>query len=160
MSRVHDVGGLAGFGPLSPHPEEEPTFHEPWESRTIGMMLAMTRQQVLEPGGLRPAVEALEPEEYLTFSYYHKWLKALETGLLAKRFLTIEKLDAKTQALASDPSAVIPRWEDPPFRDRFRQIIYSHNDPHKDVGITPNFRVGDSVVVLDLEPQGHSRLAS
>jgi hypothetical protein len=80
MSRVHDVGGLAGSGPLGPHPKEEPTFHEPWEGRTFGMVLAITRQRVLEPGGLRPT---MEPEEHLTFSYYHKWLKTLETGLLA-----------------------------------------------------------------------------
>jgi len=42
MSRVHDVGDLVGFGPLSPQPKEEPTFHKPWEGRTFGMMLAMT----------------------------------------------------------------------------------------------------------------------
>ena len=158
MSEVHNIGGQAGFGPIGDHPKEEPTFHEPWEGRTFGMMLAMTRHQVLEPGGLRPAVEKLVPEEYLTFSYYQKWLKALENGLIEKGFLTIEEIEAKTQELADNPDAVIPRLEDLPFRDKWREIIHSHNDPHKDVGISPRFRAGDRVTVLDIESLGHNRL--
>lgn len=158
MSGVHDIGGKSGFGPMTGHSKEEPTFHEPWEGRAFGMMLAMTRHAVLEPGGLRPAIEGLDPVDYLSLGYYQRWLKALETGLLAKGFLTIEELDAKTHELANDPNAEVPRWEDPPFRERFQGIIYSHNDPHKEVEITPGFQVGDSVTVLNVEPIGHSRL--
>ena len=84
MSRVHDIGGKSGFGPIRSHSKEESTFHEPWEGRTFGMMLDMTRHAVLEPGGLRPAIEGLDPEDYLSLGYYQRWLKALETGLLAK----------------------------------------------------------------------------
>ncbi len=160
MSGVHDIGGMSGFGPITGHSKTEPTFHEPWEGRTFGMMLAMTRHQVLEPGGLRPAVEELDAGDYLSLGYYHKWLKALEKGLLAKGFLTVKELDAKTQELAEDPGAEVPRWEDPPFRERFHGIIYSHNDPHIEDGITPSFTAGDGVKVLDIEPIGHSRLPS
>lgn len=84
MSGVHDIGGKSGFGPIRSHSKEESTFHEPWEGRTFGMMLAMTRHAVLEPGGLRPAIEGLDPEDYLSLGYYQRWLKALETGLLAR----------------------------------------------------------------------------
>jgi nitrile hydratase len=90
MSRVHDVGGLAGSGPLSPHPKEEPTFHEPWEGRTFGMMLAITRQQMLEPGGLRPAVGALEPEEHLTFSYYHNGSRLWKQDSWQRKIITTD----------------------------------------------------------------------
>jgi nitrile hydratase len=158
MSGVHDIGGLPGFGPITGHSKQEPTFHEPWEGRTYGMMIAMSRHGVLEPGGLRPAIEGLDPEDYLSLTYYEKWLKALETGLLAKGFLTIEELDAKTAALADDPNAAIPRLEDPPFREQIQGILYSHNDPHIEAGITPGFQAGDNVTVLDIEPIGHSRL--
>ena len=158
MSGVHDIGGQSGFGPIQGHSKSEPTFHEPWEGRTYGMMLAMGRHGVLEPGGLRPAVEGLDPEDYLSLSYYERWLKTLEKGLLAKGFLTIEELDAKTAALADNPDAEVPRWEDPPFAERIQGIVYSHNDPHKDVGITPTFKSGDSVTVRDINQIGHSRL--
>lgn len=158
MSGVHDIGGQAGFGPIKDHSRAEPTFHEPWEGRTYGMMIAMGRHGVLEPGGLRPAVEGLDAEDYLSLSYYQRWLKALEKGILAKGFLTIEELDAKTAELAKDPGATVPRWEDPPFRETIQRILYSHNDPHKDVGITPSFQAGDRVTVKKIKPIGHSRL--
>ena len=77
---------------------------------------------------------------------------------IGKGFLSIEELDAKTQELADNPGTEVPRWEDPPFRERFQGIIYSHNDPHKEEGITPSFQAGDSVTVLNVELIGHSRL--
>jgi nitrile hydratase len=122
------------------------------------MMIAMSRHGVLEPGGLRPAVEGLDAEDYLSLSYYQRWLKALEKGLLAKGFLSIEELDAKTAELAKDPDAIVPRWEDPPFRETIQGILYSRNDPHKDVGITPKLEAGDAVTVRYIKPIGHSRL--
>lgn len=159
MSAVHDLGGASGFGPID-HQKEEPAFHEPWEGRTFGMMIAMGRHGVLEPGGLRPAVEGLPPEDYLSSSYYQRWIKALEKGLLAKGLLTPEELETNVQSLAKEPNAVIPRWEDPPFRETIKEIIYSHNDPHIEAGIKPRFQAGDAVNVLDIEPLGHSRLPS
>ena len=105
-------------------------------------------------------MEGPDPEDYLNLSYYHKWLKVLEKGLLAKGFLIIEELEAKTEALAADHEADVPRWEDPPFKEKMLLIVYSYNDPNKDVGIIPSFQVGDSVTVLDIDPLGHSRLPS
>lgn len=123
MSGVHDIGGQTWFGPVQGHSKSEPAFHEPWEERTYGIMLAMGRHSVLEPGGLRPAVEGLDPEGYLSFSYYERWLKALETGLLAKGYPTNKELDIRTEALAEVPSAEVLRWEDPPFRERIQGIV-------------------------------------
>ena len=123
MGGVHDIGGQPGFGPVQGHSKFEPAFHEPWEGRTYGIMLAMGRHSVLEAGGLRPAVEGLDPEDYLSFSYYERWLKPLETGFLAKGYLTIEELDVRTEALAEDSNAEVPWWEDPPFRERIQGIV-------------------------------------
>jgi len=105
-------------------------------------------------------VEGLDAEDYLNLSYCHKWLKVLEKSLLAKGFLIIEELEAKSEALAADHGADVPRWEDPPFKEKIESIVYSHNDPNKNVGIMPSFQVGDSVTVLDIDPLGHSRLPS
>ena len=36
MNGVHDLGGMAGFGPIRQE-EDEPVFREPWERRVFGM---------------------------------------------------------------------------------------------------------------------------
>ena len=37
---IHDMGGMHGFGPVEPEPNE-PVFHEPWEGRVLAMQRAM-----------------------------------------------------------------------------------------------------------------------
>ena len=41
---MHDMGGMHGFGPVIRDPSEraldEPPFHEPWEGRTFGLVVA------------------------------------------------------------------------------------------------------------------------
>ena len=102
MSGVHDIGAKSGFGPMTGHSKEEPTFHEPWEGRAFGMMLAMTRHAVLEPGGLRPAIEGLDPVDYLSLGYYQRWLAALEELALHKGFVSPQELDQRAQQLAAE----------------------------------------------------------
>ena len=37
---MHDMGGMHGFGPVEPEPNEPP-FHERWEGRVLAMQRAM-----------------------------------------------------------------------------------------------------------------------
>ena len=55
MNDVHDTGGTYGSGPVEPE-EDEPVFHEPWEGRMFGLMVAAG-------SGLfsRQAIESIEP---------------------------------------------------------------------------------------------------
>jgi nitrile hydratase len=39
MNGPHDLGGMMGFGPINPEPDE-PVFHEPWEGRVFGLELS------------------------------------------------------------------------------------------------------------------------
>ena len=65
-------------------------------------------------------MEGLGAEDYLNLSYYHKWLKVLEKSLLAKGFLIIEELEAKTEALAADHRADVLRWKTLPSKKQLR----------------------------------------
>ena len=40
MNGVHDMGGMHGFGPVKPEPNE-PVFHSDWERRVFAMHRAM-----------------------------------------------------------------------------------------------------------------------
>ena len=48
MDGAHDMGGVKGFGPVVPEPNE-PVFHGEWERRAFALTVAMAR-----PGGWNP----------------------------------------------------------------------------------------------------------
>ena len=88
MDGIHDLGGMEGFGRL-PIEEDEPVFHHDWEGRTIGMRLLMSFWGKWNIDTGRHSVERLRPDEYLTMSYYEKWLASLvilstEAGLVSR----------------------------------------------------------------------------
>ena len=78
MSRVNDVGGQSGFGPVSAE-EDEPPFHADWEARVYALNVAMLRRGVYNLDQFRDAIERMPPAEYLAASYYERWLHAVET---------------------------------------------------------------------------------
>ena len=47
MNGVHDMGGMHGFGPVTPE-ENEPVFHGEWEGRVMAMSRAMGATAVTE----------------------------------------------------------------------------------------------------------------
>ena len=84
MNGAQDLGGMHGFGPVVPEPNE-PVFHAEWERRAFALTLAMAM-----PGGWnidmsRFARENRPPAEYLAMSYYQIWFAALETMLKRTR---------------------------------------------------------------------------
>jgi hypothetical protein len=78
MSRVNDVGGQSGFGPVTVEPDEPP-FHADWEARVYALNVAMLRQGVYNLDQFRDAIERMPPAEYLAASYYERWLFAVES---------------------------------------------------------------------------------
>ena len=77
MNSIHDMGGMDGWGPVCPEPNEPP-FHEKWEGRVLAMQRAMGYAGVWTIDQSRASLEAMNPIEYLTASYYKKWFIALE----------------------------------------------------------------------------------
>jgi hypothetical protein len=83
MNGVHDLGGMHGFGPINPEPNE-PVFHHDWERNT---------------DQLRHAIERMGAVEYLSGSYYEHLLSMLETLLTERGAITKQELDARREQL-------------------------------------------------------------
>jgi nitrile hydratase len=83
MSRVHDVGGQTGFGPVDPgDPDdhaERPRFGADWEARVFALQRILLRRGLFTGDEMRDAIESIPPERYLAASYFERWLEALET---------------------------------------------------------------------------------
>lgn len=77
MSRVNDVGGQTGFGPVEAE-QDEPVFHADWEARVYALNTALVRRGVYALDEFRDAIERMPPQEYLAASYYERWLAAIE----------------------------------------------------------------------------------
>ncbi len=83
MSRVHDVGGQSGFGPV-PLDEDGQPFHADWEARVYALSGVLRARGVFTTDEFRDAIESLPPDDYLALSYYERWLAAIESLLERK----------------------------------------------------------------------------
>ena len=87
MEGAQDMGGVPGFGPVQPEPDE-PVFHAEWERRAFALTLAMAM-----PGGWnidmsRFARENRPPGEYLSMTYYQIWLAGLEKLMVQRELVS------------------------------------------------------------------------
>ena len=78
VSRVHDMGGQTGFGPVPVGEDGEPAFAADWEARVYALAAVLRRRGLFNSDELRDAIERLPPAEYLAASYYERWLAAIE----------------------------------------------------------------------------------
>lgn len=92
MSGVHDMGGVKGFGPVAPDPNE-PLFHETWERDVLATTLAMGARGLWNLDESRHARESIPAADYLSIGYYRIWLQALEDLLQAKGVVKAGELD-------------------------------------------------------------------
>src|SRR5215467_10661008 len=102
MNGAHDLGGMHGFGPINPEPEEEePVFHAAWEKRVFGLTLAVGALGKWNIDMSRHARERQHPADYLRHTYYENWLAGLETLLLETGLVTAEELASGKAAAAT-----------------------------------------------------------
>src|ERR671932_294282 len=78
MSRINDVGGMAGFPAISEEPDEPP-FHSDWEAHVFALNGALIKRGVYNLDEFRDAIERMPPAEYLAASYYERWFTASRT---------------------------------------------------------------------------------
>jgi nitrile hydratase len=101
---VHDLGGMHGFGEV-PIETDEPLFHERWEGRVWRMLGAVMGQTTIDH--FRYTIEKMPPAEYLSSSYYERWLWAVE-HLAAEQGM----LDSNERPPRVDrPSPATPVWD-------------------------------------------------
>ena len=83
MSRLNDVGGMHGFGPIDTE-DDATTFHHEWEARVFAINRLLLKAGVYNLDEFRDAIERMEPARYLAASYYERWLAGVERLLHEK----------------------------------------------------------------------------
>ncbi|SDW56947.1 nitrile hydratase [Ruegeria halocynthiae] len=92
MTRVHDMGGRFGDGPINPEPEDAAVFAEDWHGRALAVTLAAGFLGQWNIDVSRHARERLSPKDYAQFSYYEKWISGLADLLVEKGVLSLDDL--------------------------------------------------------------------
>ncbi|MCW2665136.1 MAG: nitrile hydratase, beta subunit [Frankiales bacterium] len=137
MERVHDLGGRAGFGAVEVE-ADEPVFHDPWERTARALVFAaMGNHPNPTTSAFRHAIERMDPEHYLTSSYYEHWLTAAAS--LAVESGAVEPEELEQRAGGPFPLARPPA------------------EPQVEGTGAQRFAVGDRVRVVATPHPGHSR---
>ena len=143
---VHDLGGMEGFGPVLVE-ADEPPFHELWEGRVHGMMMALAVRGRIR--NFRYAIERMDPVHYLASPYYEHWLEALERIL-------VEGGDVTQAELASAARAPVTR-SDPALAASVRSILAPFGSRTEPAEPSAAFAVGDAVSVRRTLSARHTR---
>jgi nitrile hydratase len=138
VNGAHDMGGMHGFGPVEPEPDE-PWFHAEWERRVFALTLAMGATGEWNIDMSRFAREDRPPADYLSKSYYELWLAGLER-LLAER------------GVLERPPRRVLRAEDVPA------VLVRGGPVEREPPRPARFAVGDRVRTRWINPRGHTRL--
>ena len=151
MNGVHDMGGMQGFGPILPEPDEPP-FHAAWERRALALTLAMgaTGAWTLDHG--RAARENLPPAQYLASSYYRIWFDALIAMMLARGLVTVEEV---ADGRLREPARSLPRQL---RADAVAAALARGSPTLRPAAGAPRFHVGDAVRTCVMNPTTHTRL--
>ena len=155
MTRVHDMGGRFGDGPVVPEPEG-PVFEKDWHARALAFTLAAGSLGQWNIDISRHARERLSPKDYARFSYYEKWMAGLADLLVETGVLTEEELKGnatqdsplKTRKLTADQVAT---------------TLAAGGPADRPSDIAPIFAPGDKVVTRKITANrlvdgGHTRL--
>jgi nitrile hydratase subunit beta len=151
MNGIHDLGGMHGFGPVNPEPNE-PVFRHEWEGRVFALNMAsgFLGRWNIDMG--RYAREQMPPAEYLATTYYEHWLYGLERLLVEKGLVTAGELAAMKstgRAQGLKPIAI----------DELPKMLRNRRAARMDDRLAaPRFKPGDRVRTKNLNPTGHTRL--
>ena len=151
MNGAQDLGGMHGFGPVVPEPNE-PVFHAEWERRVFALTLAAAMPGDWNLDMTRSARENRPPGEYLAMSYYQVWFAALETMLKQRGLVADDEIDAghslhppKPVARTLSPGDVAP-------------VLHRGAPTERETKRTAKFKAGDKVRAKTINPVSHTRL--
>ena len=151
MNGAADLGGMMGFGPVDDEPEF-PKFHDAWEERVLGIIVALGACGQWNLDQSRSARESLPPATYLTIPYYQIWLEAAVTLMRARGMVTDEELRSGQQLI--DPIAVKATLHP----ENVQKVLYAGGPVDRPEQGEPAFKAGDTVVTLNSNPTSHTRL--
>jgi len=140
------MGGMDGFGEVQPQDSEG--FHDTWEKQVFAPSLLVRTGGSLDERRL--AGESISPIEYLSQSYFARWLERLEGSLLKNGFVTEEELKNPQGRLARVEGYQAVTAEEVETRR-------TGGSKRMQVDVPPKFQVGDEVRVKNEHPRGHTR---
>jgi nitrile hydratase subunit beta len=150
MNGVHDMGGMTGFGPVAPEPNEPP-FHAEWEKRVFALTLAMGAARKWNIDTSRHARETLPPAQYLSSSYYQLWFAGLRKLLSATGLVGEDELASGKSARPPEPMR--------PLLARDVAAVLARGTPYaRPISAPARFRLGESVRARNIHVSGHTRL--
>lgn len=160
MNGIHDLGGMAGFGPVAAEPERtEPNFHADWEPAVLSSMYATLRLRRWSIDEFRLTIERSAPLDYLRRSYYEKWLVALEELVVRHGVLSAEELASGRASTPPSPNEHpwTPSFEPPDAPARFTdgqavRAVNRHPAGHTRAPRYVRGRVGTVVCAVGAEP--------
>jgi nitrile hydratase len=151
MNGVFDMGGMQCMGPII-YEENEPVFHEQWESRMEALYRAMGVWHKWNMDASRHERNLIPPAEYLFNSYYENSLAQL-LGLLIKRGVVT---DAEIESGLPAPSST--RLSPALTPDAVMPLLARGTVSSRDVQVAPSFKVSQHVRTHNINPPTHTRL--
>jgi nitrile hydratase beta subunit len=151
MNGAQDMGGVQGFGPVEPEPNE-PVFHADWEKRAFALTLAMGMRGGWNIDQSRFARENRNPGDYLSMSYYKIWFAALETMLKERGLVGDDEIEAGKSLHAPKP---IKRVLSPADVEK---VLHRGGPTERDANTKAAFKAGDKVRAKNINPLTHTRL--
>jgi nitrile hydratase len=154
MTRVHDMGGRHGDGPVDPC-RDEPLFAEAWHRRAMAVTVASGAMGAWNIDVSRHARESLAPKDYARFSYYEKWIAGVANLSVAAGLVTRAELaDGVAEQAPLAPKTL---------RAADVAGALTRGAPSARPGPAPRFAPGDRVVARlparnALVAGGHTRL--
>ncbi len=139
MTRVHDMGGRYGDGPVDPGRVDDPVFSEDWHARALAVTLAAGALGQWNLDMSRHSRELLGSKDYTRFSYYEKWMSALADMLVEKGVVSLEELEAGRGLSPSDLAGKVLR------PDNVASALARGGPADRDIAEAPAFVPGDRV---------------
>lgn len=167
MTRVHDMGGRFGDGPVVPEPGDRAVIAKDWHRRALALTLAGGATGLWPLDQARRAREQLAPKDYARFSYYEKWLAGLADLLVETGAVTPDELAIASERVCDDsatPGGSAPALSDRALRAENVAALLARGGPSARASDVPVLFVpGQQVRTLRPAanrhvPGGHTRL--
>ncbi len=156
MSRIHDMGGRLGTGPVDPQDGYAFGEAKDWHKRALALNVACGFLGQWNIDASRHARELLDPKDYMSFSYYEKWMGGLADLMVEHGVVTGEEL-ASGQAAGVSPIA------EKAAKPEMVEAVLMNGSPYTREADAPKFTVGTKVKTRRITrnvavPDGHTRL--
>lgn len=163
MSRLHDMGGRYGDGPINTNgiitDDGEPVFKEEWHGRALAIVIAAGALGKWNIDASRFGRETLRPTDYARFSYYEKWLAGLANMLVAHGIVTTEELASGKMLTKAKPEmaekCLKPEMVQPAMAKGGPSLRHCEHQPRFSVGKRVNTR---SINGNQMVKGGHTRM--